>query len=555
MTVSDKEWWKGAVIYQIYPRSFRDTSGNGIGDIRGIAENLEHIANLGADAIWISPFFKSPMVDFGYDVSDFCKIDPLFGTLGNFDMMVRMARPLGIKIILDLVLSHTSSQHPWFQESRKDKTNSKSDWYVWVDPKPDGSPPNNWQCAFGGPSWEFDISRGQYYLHNFYAEQPDLNLHNPKVRKALKKVMKFWIDRGVHGFRLDAILFALHDLDLKDNPPASLDSFSANFDNIRMPNDMQEHIYDRAHPGVVPLIEELREFINQYDDCMLLGEVFETGDMKLTRDYSCGNKRLHTAYNFNLLIGDRPSAKAVSEAINTIKMGGEKGSCWPSWAFSNHDVPRVASRWHPDKDGYNHDPALSKMLNAMLLSLWGTVFLYQGEELGLPSAKIPYGRLQDPWAKKLWPLTEGRDMSRTPMPWYDEPGAGFSATNTPWLPIPDEHLQLAAARQSADSDSTMRFTRKMVDFRKDNPEIETGGIEFFIDEDDDTLLMFKRELNDKKMFCMFNFRDVAIRYKPPVTLNSVETPFDSPSFGTMETDRSGGQYIDLPPYGVFYARM
>ncbi len=543
---ADQDWWRGAVIYQIYPRSYKDTNGDGIGDLKGITEKLEYIAGLGVDAVWISPFFKSPMKDFGYDVSDYREIDPLFGTLDDFDDMIAKAHSLGLKIIIDQVLSHTSDRHAWFQESRMNRTNPKSEWYVWADPKADGSPPNNWQSVFGGPSWKFDIRRGQYYLHNFLTEQPDLNIHNPEVREALKGEMEFWLKRGVDGFRLDAINFAMHDVRLRDNPPKE-NARSLNFD-ICTPENMQQHIYDRDHNDMPGFLEEIRALTDKYEARMLVGEVAEAG-VKLAILYTRGPKRLHTAYNFSLLRGERPSAAMFREAIETFAKESD-GESWPSWAFSNHDVPRAASRWHPDKNGHNHDPRLSKMLIALLCCLGGTVFIYQGDELGLPSAHVPFDRLQDPWAFEIWPEAEGRDIARTPMPWHDEPGAGFSVSE-PWLPIPDEHLALSVARQDNDQGSTLNFARRMISFRKKTRELVKGGIEFHgSGVDDDSVLSFRRMEGGKRLYCLFNLKDEARSFVLPADISESISPFDSPVF----CEKVDGGKVELPPYGVFFGR-
>ncbi len=549
MNKNDKDWWRGAVIYQIYPRSFMDSNGDGIGDLRGISEKLEYVARLGVDGIWISPFFKSPMKDFGYDVADYREVDPIFGDLEDFDHMLQKAHDLGLKVIIDQVLSHTSDRHPWFQESRKNHTNNKADWYVWADPKEDGSPPNNWQSVFGGPSWKFDIRRGQYYLHNFLTEQPDLNIHNPQVREALKGEMAFWLDRGVDGFRLDAINFALHDVSLKDNPPAK-NARSINF-GVVTPENMQQHIYDRDHKDMTEFLEDIRILMDKYEDRMLVGEVAEAG-VKLAALYTRGMKRLHTAYNFSLLGGEKPVASMFRNAIEDFatESGGES---WPSWAFSNHDVPRVASRWHPNKEGHHHDPRLSKMLIALLCSLGGTVFIYQGEELGLPSSSVPKADLQDPWAREIWPEAEGRDICRTPMPWYDEPGVGFTSGD-PWLPIADEHRLLAVARQETAPESTLHFTRNFLTFRKETVELEKGAIEF-IDTSSETILAFTRRIpgKDKGLFFVFNIKGESDQFDYGASDISTAPPFESDVFS--EIRNSDKATISLPPYGMFIGKL
>jgi alpha-glucosidase len=543
------EWWRGAVIYQIYPRSFNDSNGDGIGDLKGITEKISYIQGLGVDAIWISPFFKSPMKDFGYDVEDYRAIDPMFGTLEDFDLLLEKAHSHNLKIIIDMVLSHTSDQHSWFQESRSNRTNPKAKWYVWADPEDDGSPPNNWQSVFGGPSWKFDIRRGQYYLHNFLPEQPDLNIRNPEVRAALKEEMRFWLERGVDGFRLDAINFAIHDPTLKDNPPAPGNSRSANFD-VRTPDNMQEHIYDRNHADMPEFLEEIRSFTDRYENRFLIGEVAETG-IKLATEYTRGEKRLHSAYNFSLLVGSYPSANLIRGAIKDY-LKESKGQSWPSWAFSNHDVPRVASRWHPDKNGHNHDPRLSKMLMALLAALRGNAFVYQGEELGLPSSAVPFDQLQDPWALEVWPEAEGRDISRTPVPWNNTAGAGFT-DGVPWLPIEEKHKTLGVECQEDDPGSTLNFTRHMLAMRRKIPAFTRGDIEFSGDQSDDRILSLIR--SDKEtgsnVICVFNMSD-----SPEIPPLSLPGKVKALNFGDQIFGKLGKEKeVILPPYGVFIGEM
>ncbi|NCC22634.1 MAG: alpha-glucosidase [Alphaproteobacteria bacterium] len=538
-----KDWWRGAVIYQIYPRSFKDANGDGIGDLKGVRENLEYIAQLGVDAIWISPFFKSPMKDGGYDVADYRAVDPVFGDLDDFDGLLAKARDLGLKVVIDQVLSHTSDEHPWFQESRKDRTNQKADWYVWADPKPDGSPPNNWQSVFGGPAWEFDQRRQQYYLHNFVTGQPDLNYHNPDVQNAILDEVEFWLKRGVDGFRLDVINFILHNQDLTDNPPNP----GVNPAD-RRPFTMQLHIHNQSQPGVINFIRRLRALTNRYDSKMLVGEVADDDGVRLSALYTSGNDLLHTSYNFSMLGGDRPSASLVRSSLETF--AAQPGGGWPTWAFSNHDVRRVASRWHPDKDGFHHDPRLSQMLIALLLSLRGTISLYQGEELGLPEAIIPFEYIQDPQGKAIYPLP-GRDGARSPMPWYDETNGGFTQSS-PWLPVDLKHHDLAVSRQKSASDSTLAFTRQMLAFRKKHRFLRTGSIAFH-GSGDDNLLMFSRgeRENEQTMLCVFNMANGARRIALPTRSAEATPPFSSERFGTLvrEEDRI---YADLPAYGVIF---
>ena len=489
------EWWRGAVIYQIYPRSFKDNNGDGIGDLAGIAEKLDYVASLGVDAVWISPFFKSPMKDYGYDVSDYRDVDPMFGTLDDFRVLLEKAHRLKIKVILDLVLSHTSDQHHWFQESRQSRTNPKADWYVWADPKPDGSPPNNWQAFFGGPSWTYDVRRGQYYMHNFLSSQPDLNMHNPEVQDAALNIFRFWMDFGVDGFRLDVANCYMHDRMLRDNPVAP--EPAPQFFNVAFPTPftMQKHTHDFSQPENLQFIKRIRSTLDEYKDRMAVAEIaFCENTEQVSLDYTFGDKHLHTAYSFMLISGNKPSASYIRDSVQKLMDLGDDG--WPSWAFSNHDVVRVMSRWG---NAVGNDPRLARTLIALLGSLRGTVFMYQGEELGLPDADIPYDRIQDPWGKFLYPLWQGRDGCRTPMPWADDYIGGFSHAQDSWLPVPESHKLMNVAAQEEDPHSTLNFARRFIAWRKQQKELQTGDMKF-IDTGRDDLLSYMRG----DILCQFN---------------------------------------------------
>lgn len=494
-------WWHGAVIYQVYPRSFLDSNDDGIGDLKGVLHGLNHIAKLGVDAIWLSPFFTSPMDDFGYDVADYCNVDPIFGDLSDFDALITKAHNLGIKVIIDQVYSHTSDQHLWFQESRTNKTNEKSDWYVWADPKPDGSPPNNWQSVFSGTAWEWDSRRQQYYLHNFLHSQPDLNLHNRDVQDALLGVTKFWLDRGVDGFRLDAINFAMHDPALRDNPPALVDGHTPT-----RPFDYQDHLYNQSHPDIPEFLERIRAITDQYDDIFTVAEVVGAEPLDEMKAFTAGNKHLNSAYNFSFLYAEKLSAALVR---NTIMPWGENTDMgWPSWAFSNHDAPRAVSRWTKREDRA-HAANLYLML---LFSLRGNIFLYQGEELGLPQAEVPFACLQDPEAIANWPLTLGRDGARTPIPWSAaKQNAGFSA-GTPWLPVDQEHFALSVSEQEDDPDSVLQFTRKLIAMRKKSSALQKGDLEIIPGTGD--ILAFWRTDNNERFLCVFNLGNTDIQWLP-----------------------------------------
>jgi alpha-glucosidase len=455
-------WWKGAVIYQIYPRSFADSNGDGIGDLPGITARLPYVASLGVDAIWISPFFPSPMRDFGYDVADFCDVDPMFGTIADFDALVLRAHGLGLKVVIDQVYSHTSDQHPWFAESRSSRDNPKADWYVWADAKPDGSPPNNWQSVFIGSAWTWDARRGQYYLHNFLTEQPDLNLLNPQVHRALLSTAEFWLARGVDGFRIDAVSHFVHDPLLRDNPPKLTPGPRTR------PFDFQELLYTIDRPETLAFLEQLRALVDRYAARFTLGELGGPGVGGSEEGRYVTEHRLHSAYSFYFLRSPAPSPAVIRHAFDEWQSG--HGDGWPTWVYSNHDAPRVATRW----GGVAPDRRYVEQLLALLLSLRGSVCLYQGEELGLPQAHVPFERLVDPEAIANWPLTLGRDGARTPMPWDGEaPYAGFS-TVEPWLPVDDRYPALAVDRQTDDGTSVLHAARRLLAVRRGSAALRCG---------------------------------------------------------------------------------
>ena len=493
--VTNAPWWKGAVIYQIYPRSFRDSNGDGIGDLAGITERLDHVAQLGCDGVWISPFFTSPMADFGYDVADYCGVDPIFGTLEDFDALVSRAHALGLKVLIDQVYSHSSDAHAWFEESRQSRDNPKADWYVWADPKPDGSPPNNWQSVFGGPSWTWDARRGQYYFHNFLKEQPDLNVHNPDVQDALLKVAEFWLERGVDGFRLDALNFAMHDRELTDNPPVE------NPLNPTRSFDFQHHIHNQSQPELIGFLERIRDLVDRHEGVYTMAEVGGEQAGREMKDFTRGNERLHSAYGFDYLYAKELTPDVVRDAVRSWSGGSDEG--WPSWAFSNHDAPRFASRWW---DGDAREP-MTKVALLLLMSLRGNAILYQGEELGLPHAEVPFEYLQDPEAIANWPLTLGRDGARTPMVWDGGEDAGFGSTES-WLPVCPDQRVLHVEGQREDPDSFLNWTRQAIALRHEHPALRLGEITLLADSGE--LLAFERVVEGQRLHCLFNLSDRAI---------------------------------------------
>ncbi len=488
------EWWRGAVIYQIYPRSFRDSNGDGVGDLKGVIDGLDYVGSLGVDGIWLSPFFTSPMRDFGYDVSDFRGVDPVFGTLADFDALVAKAHRLGLKVVIDQVYSHTSDQHAWFAESRGRRNNSKADWYVWADAKEDGSPPNNWQSVFGGAAWTWDSRRQQYYLHNFLSSQPDLNLHNLAVQDAVLDVARFWLNRGVNGFRLDALNFSMHDPKLRDNPPAPRDGRK-----LTRPFDYQLHIYNQSHPDIISFLERARGILDQYPEVFTVAEIGGPDPLAEMKAFTADNKRLNSAYSFDFLYSGELTAQLIQKSLTAWT--GAQGEGWPSWAFSNHDAPRAVSRWARAAQ----IERAAKLYAMLLLSLRGNVFLYQGEELGLPQAEIPFESLQDPEAIANWPLTFGRDGARTPIPWRrGDLNAGFS-TGAPWLPVDPRHDGIAIDMQEANQWSMLHFVRKLISVRRARKSLRLGSISFY--KNSQGVIAFQREFESERLVCVFNIEE------------------------------------------------
>jgi len=526
LSAADAEWWRGAVIYQVYPRSFNDANGDGVGDLQGVLEKLDYIASVGVDGLWLSPFFTSPMKDFGYDVSNYRDVDPLFGTLADFDAVVAKAHALGLKLIVDQVWAHTSDQHPWFVESSSSRDNPKADWYVWADAKPDGTPPNNWLATFGGPSWSWSPRRRQYYLHNFLVEQPQLNFWNADVQDAILEVARFWLDRGVDGFRLDVINFIVHDRMLTDNPVAPYSRPPA------LPTQFQRHVHDRSQPRALEFLGRLRTVMDGYGARMTVGEVVENPPLERQEEYVVGAHRLHTAYSFYFLEATAATPALFAQAL--MAWSAEDG--WPSWSLGNHDVARFATRLASDGD-----PAHVRVLLAVLLCLRGSIFLYQGEELGLPQAKVPFERLRDPFDIAAWPAGAGRDGARTPMPWTSEPpGGGFSTSAETWLPIDAAHLPLAVAMQEGDLQSTLAFTRRLIALRASLPALRLGAATVL--DAPTGVLAFERTLGAERLLCVFELAGCGAE----LPLDMRAQPLFLASGG--EVLAHGG--LSLPPYGA-----
>ncbi len=483
-------WWRGAVLYQIYPRSFMDSDGDGVGDLPGILSKLEYVASLGVDGIWICPFYPSPMKDFGYDVADYCDVDPRFGNLEDFRRLLHRAHELGLKVILDQVWSHTSDQHSWFQTSRQNRTNEKADWYVWADPKPDGMPPNNWLSRFGGVAWAWDSHRQQYYLHHFLAAQPDLNVHHPGVQAALLEVGRFWLDLGVDGFRFDVANYFMHNPALPNNP------VHPNPPRLEKPYFRQIHQHDITQPQNLEFVERIRqELFNQYPGTMGLAEILSAEELEVMATYTARDRRFHTAYSF-VFFGSELSPSLIRHAVETVFE--YEPTAWPSWAFSNHDSIRAVSRLA----GEDGDPAAAKLLIVLVTTLPGNGFIYQGEELGLPHGQVPFERLVDPADIAMWPHHPRRDGARTPMPWQAKhPHAGFSTVES-WLPLDSRHRPLAVDQAEADTQSCLWLTRRWLALRKQHPVLRRGEYRFI--QADDTVLWFERWDKTETLICVFN---------------------------------------------------
>ncbi|WP_022951616.1 alpha-amylase family glycosyl hydrolase [Leucothrix mucor] len=538
----DKDWWRGAVIYQIYPRSYQDANGDGIGDLKGITQRLPYIAGLGVDAVWISPFFKSPMKDFGYDVSDYKDVDPIFGNLHDFDELIKTAHHLGLKIMIDLVLSHTADQHEWFKESRSSRDNEYHDWYVWADAKPDGTAPNNWLSIFGGPAWTWDTTRCQYYMHNFLTSQPDLNFHNPKVQDALLDVADFWLARGVDGFRLDTINFYFCDKLLRDNPALPDSQRNSSIAPSVNPYNFQNHLYDKNQPENIEFLERLRGVMDEYPAAAAVGEVGDAQyGMQILADYTAGDKRVQMCYSFEFLSGDAPDAPRIEAVLRSFMT--EAPESWSCWAFSNHDVVRHATRWaehHPQQHDY------LCLMTTLILCLRGSVCLYQGEELGLPEADVAFEDLQDPYGITFWPKFKGRDGCRTPMPWEHEAlNAGFSG-HQPWLPLAEPHRFLSVDTQQEAEHSMLHFYQSALAMRRRHSVLAKGALSEL--KATDQLLQFVRHDDNESLLCAFNISDQAVTVELPVGAENIA---EHGLFNSTLSDQS----LALPAWSASIVRI
>ncbi len=524
-------WWRGAVIYEVYPRSFQDGDGDGIGDLKGLLRRLEHVAALGVDAVWIAPFYASPMLDFGYDVADHCAVDPCFGTLADFDRVVARAHALGLRVLIDQVWSHTSHRHPWFLDSAANPGGPRRDWYVWADPRPDGTPPNNWQSVFGGPAWRWDPRRRQYYLHHFLTAQPALNLRHEAVLAELERIGRFWLERGVDGVRLDAADFLCHDDSLADNPPRPPPGGVMPV----KPFGLQEHRHDMMHPDTGAVLARLRALLDAYPGTAAVAELSSEGDpFARAGRYTTGGAGVHLAYSLRLAKGGFGAAEMAARIAHIAACAPDGGYCW---SFSNHDVERVASRWG---DG---GAAFAKLAMALLLCQQGAAIVYQGEELGLPQAEVPFERLRDPYGINFWPQFKGRDGARTPMPWRAGAAhAGFSDAE-PWLPVPEAHRRRAVDAQEADPDSVLNAWRRFLRWRRRHPALRHGSTENVAA--DGALLRFERAAPGERLLCLFNCGAATLR------LPARGRPLAGHGFAA----RLEGETLVLPAFAAAFAAI
>jgi alpha-glucosidase len=479
------------------------------------------------------------MHDFGYDISDYCNVDPLFGTLADFDALVAEAHQLGLRVLIDLVLSHTAAEHPWFVESRQNRDNAKADWYVWADAQPDGTPPNNWLSLFGGSAWQWDTRRGQYYLRNFLSSQPDLNYHCPQVQDAVLDVVRFWLERGCDGFRFDVVNFYFHDKALRSNPPQPAGRFAAAVPRSN-PYAFQRHLYDKTQPENLVFLQRLRELLDSRPGIASIGEIGDDEQYATLASYTTGG-RLHMAYTFNLMERDC-SARFVHGVLEEfLHEAGEASVCW---ALNNHDVTRVVTRWQALMGSAAQ---IAPLLLALLGSLRGSICLYQGEELGLSEAQLAYEQLQDPYGKSMWPAFAGRDGCRTPMPWQSHAQHGGFSEVHPWLPVPPEHLQAAVDLQLRLPDSVLRRYQGFLRWRQHIPALRAGSMTLLPAHDQ--VVAFERRLGDERLLCVFNLSHQAARY---------EADFDVDVRG-VEGHGFVGHWdlaeVVLPPHQAFFGRL
>jgi alpha-glucosidase len=521
-------WWRHAVFYEIYPRSFQDADGDGVGDLRGLLDRLDYLEALGIDAIWLTPCFPSPQVDFGYDVADYRDIDPRFGTLADFDRLLAAARRRGIRVLLDLVLNHTSDQHPWFQESRAGKDSRRRDWYVWRPGKADGGPPNNWLSTFGGSAWTRDPATGEFYYHYFYREQPDLDWRNPEVAAELLEVTRWWYRRGVAGFRLDAVDMLFEDPLLRDNPPRP--GHNAHGD----PN--LEERFTHKLPEVHGALRQLRAAADAFG-AVLVGETYAESAEELRAYCGAEDDELQLPTGHFLAMAEAASAPEFRRRIAAVQATG----CWPAWVLDNHDLPRAISRWG---DG-RHDEALAKALGALLLTLRGTPILYYGQELAMENHDPQrLEDVRDPAGRRGWPHAKRRDGARTPMQWEAGSGAGFTRGD-PWLPIPPSAARRNVAAESRDPDSVLNFHRQLIHLRRRTPALLEGDYQE-LNPEDPNVLAYQRTLGAQRALA-------AINLSPKPHPLSLDLPARAEIREILRSDGGAGLPKSLEPYGAVVA--
>lgn len=494
--MADVLWWQHAVVYQVYPRSFQDTNGDGVGDIPGVMQRLDYLREtLGVDALWLSPFYPSPMADFGYDVADYIDVDPLFGTLADFDTLVTEAHRRDMKVIIDWVPNHTSDQHAWFQASRASRDNAQRDWYVWRDAKADGSPPNNWLSIFGGPAWTLDEHTGQYYLHSFLPQQPDLNWRNPEVRAAMFDSVRFWLERGVDGFRIDVAHHIMKDPGLRDNPPAP--QIASQMHKSMGDYDSQLHLYDKGHADAHDVYRDLRRLLDSYSgECprVAIGEIHIFDPEEWASYYGADLDEIHLPFNFGLLrsVWTAEGIRASVEALEATLPAG----AWPNYVLGNHDEPRIATR-------IGAEQTRNAML--LLLTLRGTPTLYYGDEIGMQDVPIPLEREQDPFGKRVPGLGLGRDPQRTPMQWDGSVNGGFCPPGVePWLPLADDAQVVNVEAQNYDPQSLLSLTRRLLQTRRDEPALKSGDYRP-LEGMPDACFAYLRTLGERRLLVVLNF--------------------------------------------------
>lgn len=483
MAQGGSDWWRDGIFYQVYPRSFQDSNGDGVGDLAGILQRLPYVKSLGVDAIWLSPIFPSPMADFGYDISDYTGIEPLFGTMADLDALLAAAHDNGLKLILDLVPNHTSDQHPWFVESRSSRDNPKRDWYIWRDPDEGGGVPNNWLSEFGGSAWQFDETTGQYYYHAFLAQQPDLNWRNPDVRAAIYDVMRFWLEKGVDGFRVDVIWHLIKDAEFRDNPP------NPHYAEGRPPNEKIMTQYSTDQPEVHDVIAEMRRVTDAYDARVLIGEIYLPLH-RLMAYYGNDLTGAQMPFNFALL-STFWSARSIEKIVEDYEKALPKGA-WPNWVLGNHDRPRVASRVGPEQ---------ARVAAMLLLTLRGTPTLYYGDEIGMHQLAIAPEDVRDPFEKNVPGIGVGRDGCRTPMQWDCSNFAGFSDVR-PWLPLPEDHIRNNVVDLEADSRSILTLYKRLIALRQGCPPLVAGDYHPLAAQGD--LLIYRREAEGRAVTVVLN---------------------------------------------------